>query len=335
MALVKNPQDIRLAMIGMVEGNGHPYSWSAIINGDYDAETMAQCGYPVIPQYLGAEPKENLGIPGVKVTHVWCDDPRDAERVARAARIPNVVRRPEEVIGCVDAVIIPTDKGSEHVDRARPFVEAGLPLFVDKPLADCEDHLRQFVRWHRQGRPILSTSCMRYAREYRQIRDRIAEVGELRAISMTMSKSWERYGIHALEGVYPFLAPGGWESVTNTGTETANVVHLRHACGVDVVVINVADLYGGFGCLNVYGTKGWLGTPFKDTFYAFKAQLVAFVEYLRTGRLPFPFEETVELIALVIAGIRSRQEGGRPVRLAEIRTGQEEAYEVPSQSRAG
>ncbi|MDD3926903.1 MAG: hypothetical protein PHT33_09620 [bacterium] len=30
-------KDIRLAMLGMVDGNGHPYSWSAIFNG-YDRE---------------------------------------------------------------------------------------------------------------------------------------------------------------------------------------------------------------------------------------------------------------------------------------------------------
>ena len=32
---------IRIAMLGMVEGNGHPYSWSAIFNG-YDPEKMAE-----------------------------------------------------------------------------------------------------------------------------------------------------------------------------------------------------------------------------------------------------------------------------------------------------
>ena len=50
MALVKGPESIRLAMVAMVEGNGHPYSWSAIINGRYDAEAMASRGYPVIPE---------------------------------------------------------------------------------------------------------------------------------------------------------------------------------------------------------------------------------------------------------------------------------------------
>ena len=70
------------------------------------------------------------------------------------------------MIGQVDAVIIPTDRGWEHVERARPFIEAGLPLFIDKPLCDREEDLRQFVAWQREGKPLLSTSCMRYAREF-------------------------------------------------------------------------------------------------------------------------------------------------------------------------
>jgi predicted dehydrogenase len=316
-ALVRDPQHIRLAMLGMVDGNGHPYSWSAIINGRYDPQAMAECGYPVIPQYLGAQPKEALGIPGAEVTHVWCDDPADAAKVARAAGIAHVVARPEDVIGQVDAVIIPTDKGWEHVDRTRPFVEAGLPLFIDKPLADREEHLEQFARWQAEGRPLLSTSCMRYAREFAALRRRLDEVGQVRLITITTAKSWERYGIHALEAVYPFLRPGGWLSVSNTGTAEANIVHARHADGVDVVLAAVADLYGAFGCLGLYGTKGSLTERFQDTFFAFKTQLVAFVEYLRTGRLPFPFSETIELMQIIIAGIRSREQAGRTIRLDE------------------
>lgn len=318
MALVKDPNNIRLAMLGMVDGNGHPYSWSAIVNGRFDAATMAQCGYPVIPQYLGAQPPGALGIAGVAVTHVWCDDPAQAAHVAKAAYIPNITKRPEDVIGQVDAVVIPTDKGWEHLDRARAFIEAGLPVFIDKPLTDREDHLRQFVAWQQAGKPILSTSCMRYAREYADVGKRLGEVGELRLITMTTAKSWERYGIHALEGVYPLLPPGGWLSAANTGSEEANIVHIRHDKGVDVVLAAISDLYGAFGCLNVYGTGGALDAKFADTFFAFKTQLEAFIAYLRTGRLPFGFEQTIELMKIIIAGLRSRQEGGRTVPLSEI-----------------
>jgi predicted dehydrogenase len=318
--LVKNPDRIRLAMLGMVDGNGHPFSWGAIINGTYDAQAMADCGFPVIPQYLGAEPRENLGISGVEVTHVWCDETADSARVAKAVGIANVAKRAEDVIGHVDAVIIATDRGWEHVERARPFVEAGVPVFLDKPLCDREEHLRQFVAWQQSGKPLLSTSGLRYGREFAEAKQRIAtEVGEIRLVTMTTCKSWERYGIHALEGVYPLLAPGGWQSVTNTGTENANIVHVRHASGVDVVLAAVADMYGAFGKMSVYGTKGTLNTAFSHTFFAFKAQLVAFINYLRTGELPFPFAETVELMKIVIAGIRSREQSGKTVLLGEIR----------------
>ena len=39
MSLVKNPNAIRLAMLGCTPGNGHPYSWSAMFNG-YNREAM-------------------------------------------------------------------------------------------------------------------------------------------------------------------------------------------------------------------------------------------------------------------------------------------------------
>ena len=134
----------------MVEGNGHPYSWSAIFNG-YNEEEMMKCPYAGISEYLSKEPNENLSIPGANVTHIWTDDLGDAEKVAKASLIPNVVRAPEDVIGEVDAVIIATDKGYEHIQRCRMFVEAGIPVFIDKPLTDNKKDLDTFSSWVKDG----------------------------------------------------------------------------------------------------------------------------------------------------------------------------------------
>ncbi|MEA3403202.1 MAG: Gfo/Idh/MocA family oxidoreductase [Armatimonadota bacterium] len=315
-ALVERPDDIRLAMLGMVEGNGHPYSWSAIFNG-YDEEVMAECPYPVIPEYLGKEPKETLQIEGARVTHIWTDDPADAEHVSRASLIPNVVDSPEDVIGEVDAAIIATDIGHEHVDRCRPFIEAGLPVFVDKPLVDNAEDLATFKQWRAGGAKIMSSSALRYSKEIMPYRISTNNLGSLRYITITMAKTWERYGIHALEAVYPIVGPG-FLSVRNTGSEERNIVHLRHECGADVVIATITDLYGAFGVLMICGTEDYDQLSSMDTFYAFKSQLQAFVEYLRSGELPFPFAETEELMRIIIAGIRSRDEGGREVALDEI-----------------
>ncbi|MDB6128429.1 MAG: oxidoreductase [Verrucomicrobia bacterium] len=320
MALIKNPNDIRLAMIGSTPGNGHPYSWSAIFNG-YDRDLMTrECPFAGIPLYLNKEPSDTLTIPGAKVTHICCigGGGFTAEHVARSSRIPHVVEKPTDVIGHVDAVIIATDIGGEHVERARPFIDAGLPVFVDKPLADNAADLKTFVDWAAAGKAIMSSSCMRYAKEFLPYRLSTHELGELRFASVTTAKSWESYGIHALESIYPIFGPG-FISARNTGSAARNVVHLKHRRGADAVVVASSDMYGAFGCLQLGGTAGNAHVALGDTFFAFKSQLEAFIAYLRTGVRPFPFEETVELMQLVIAGLRSRDEGGREVPLAEIK----------------
>ncbi len=319
MALVKNPSDIRLAVLGCSPGNGHPYSWSAIFNG-YDRDLMTrECPYAGIPVYLNQEPTETLTISGAKVTHLCCTGEGDftAEHVARCTHIPHVVTSPTDVIGHVDAVVIATDIGGDHVTRARPFVEAGLPVFVDKPLADNLPDLQIFHDWVKDGRAIMSSSCMRYAREFLPYQASTADLGDLRFASITTAKRWETYGIHALESIYPIVGPG-FLTVRHTGTTERNVVHLTHRDGIDIVAVASADMYGAFGCLQLGGTKGHASATFADTFFAFKSQLAAFIDYLRTGEPPFPFSETVELMKLVVAGIQSRAAGGRLIDLTEL-----------------
>lgn len=315
--LVAHADDIKLAFVGKVEEDDHPYSWSAIFNG-YDSGALAECPNAVIRDYLAREPKCNFGIAGARVSHIWCDNPEDAERVARVSRISHIVPNAEDVIGQVDAVVIPTDKGDEHLERARPFIEAGLPVLIDKPLTLSADHLRQFVRWHEEGGHFMSSSCMRYAKEFTAGRDQPDKLGSFRFITATTCRSWERYGIHALEAVYPFLPPYGWKEITITGTEESAVAHLRHDSDVDIVIAAVNDMDGAFGCVSLYGTKGALNMQFHDSFFAFKAQLASFVDYLRSGQEPYPFAETVELMTIVIAGLHSRAKNGRRVALAEI-----------------
>ncbi|RCX09334.1 oxidoreductase family protein [Anaerobacterium chartisolvens] len=314
---IAGTNEIRLAMLGMVDGNGHPYSWSAMFNG-FNREEMSKCPYGAIPEYLEKEPPETLRIKGASVTHIWTDDPEDAVKVSKAALIPNVVQSPKDVIGKVDAVIIATDKGNEHVERCRPFVEAGLPIFVDKPLADNIEDLRVFSNWVRNGAKIMSSSCMRYCKEFMPYRRSVNNLGKLCYASISTCKTWERYGIHAVESIYPIMGPG-FISVRNTGSADRNIVHLKHSSGADVNVVAINNMYGAFGVMELLGTAGYVQTALSDTFYSFKAQLEAFIKYLTTGIRPFPFSETEELMKIIIAGIASREQEGREIALDEIK----------------
>ena len=308
--------EIRLAMLGMIEGNGHPYSWSAIVNG-YDPAEMAKCPYAGIPVYLGKQPLESVRIPGARVTHIWTDNADEAPLVAKASLIANVVSNPEDIIGHVDAVVVATDDGNDHVRRARPFIEVGLPVFIDKPMATNLEDLRRFVKWQREGKVLLSTSGMRYAPEMKLSEAQRDHLGDLRWITSFTCKTWERYGIHALEAVYPLLGPG-FVSAQTQHQSGSDIVHLRHQSGAQITLAAIHDAYGSFGGVHLFGTKGDLALKLTDTYSAFRAQLVAFIDMLRTGQPPFDFAQTVELMAIIIAGIESRKQNGATVSITSI-----------------
>ena len=129
---------LKLGIIGMSEGNGHPYSWSAIINGDFNRKEMDKCGYAGIPIYLEAN-RDTLGIDDVRVTHVWTQDRKISEHIAKASMIERVVDKADEMICDIDAVLLARDDPENHVflsgTQVREMLERGemLPAEFTRP----------------------------------------------------------------------------------------------------------------------------------------------------------------------------------------------------------
>ena len=309
--------ELKIGIIGMTEGNGHPYSWSAIFN-NYDKEHMNNCPFPGIPAYLNKQPKSTIGIPGSQITHVFCGNRAHAEDISRCSLIPNIADKPEDMIGQVDAVIVATDVGSEHVDRCRPFIEADIPILVDKPMVDSEKDLKIFTEWHNEGRHFISSSSMRYTKELEPYYENHHELGKLMYICQPMCKKWETYGIHALEAIYPLLGPG-FISIQNTGTYERNIIHITHKSECDVNIPLSAGMYGAFGITLLIGSESRTVIETRDSYYSFKKQMNKFVHWLRTGEAPQPFEHTQELMKMVIGAVKSREEGNRKVLLKELK----------------
>ena len=310
-------RELRIGILGMTEGNGHPYSWSAMFN-NYKPEYMKDCGFPVIPAYLGKQPENTFGIPGAKITHICCTGfagIEEARKISMASNIENVCEKPEEMIGQVDAVICATDVGDEHVERCRPFLEAGLPMFIDKPLVNKEEDLRTFLKWRKEGKMFLSSSSMRYCKSIEPYYRNHYELGELKFIIRPMAKYLETYGIHALENVYPLLG-AGFTSVQWMGQGTKSTLYIEHKSGCVTIITQDVGLVGT-GTI-VMGSAGSQIISDGDSYYSFKKQLDVFVHWLRTGEEPFPFSQTIELMKILVGGLRSRAEGGRKVMLSEI-----------------
>ena len=190
-----------IGIIGMSPGNAHPYSWSAIINGHFDGEEITRVGYPAVAAYLDAN-RDTLGLPNARVTHVWAQENEIAESIARCTRIEHVVERLEDLVGAVDAVILARDDPQNHVAMARPFLEAGIPLFIDKPLTASAQDLAYFAKQDAQGKFLMSCSSMRYANECRTVKQELKSLGKIKLVTAVGKKDWTKYGVHLLEAVF-------------------------------------------------------------------------------------------------------------------------------------
>lgn len=81
----------------------------------------------------------------------------------------------DQLIACVDAVIVGARHGDLHLPHALPAIAAGKPVFVDKPLACSVSDATAIVdAAERAGTPLLSASALRWQHETIVLKARLA-----------------------------------------------------------------------------------------------------------------------------------------------------------------
>ncbi|MCU1313459.1 MAG: putative dehydrogenase [Acidobacteriaceae bacterium] len=301
-----------IGIIGASEGNGHPFSYSAIVNG-YSAEGLSASGWPGIYSYVRRRHVSEFGINGWRVTHAWTQDPAVTEKLCAAACIPHRTNDVSELLGEVDAVIIARDDHAVHLPIARPFLEAGIPVFVDKPLSLDPEELR-FFRPYLESGQLMSCSGMRYARELDEPRAGLAAYGQMRLMRAAIVLSWEKYGVHLLEAMLA-LTPSRPVSVRMHNTEHASVL-IRLDDGTPIQIDALGDVPPTYR-VELIGTKRIDAFDITDNFSMFRRMLWEFTNSIATGRPAIDPERTLDVMRVLIAGRISRQEG-REVSLHDV-----------------
>jgi hypothetical protein len=292
---------IRLGIIGLSEGNGHPYSWAAICNG-YDPQAMARCEFPVIPRYLSQRRWPADRIQGMSVTHIWTEHRSVSERVAAASLIPNVVDSSLDMIGSVDGILLARDDAEQHFNFAEPFLRANLPVYIDKPFALSErDALRLLGAQTFPGQ-IYSCSALRYAKELTLSASELASIGTIRHIVATVPKDWDRYAIHALEPALMMVPCRGTPTLirkVSVGQSTS--VSVEYTGGVCITIHALGAVAAPIS-LKIVGDAGWKDLVFLDTFSAFKGALEAFKLAVDVGYSSIPDAFLLEVSKILEAG---------------------------------
>ena len=293
--------ELRLGILGMSEGNGHPYSWAAIING-YDPAAMASCPFPVIPAYLRQQTFPEARISGARVTHLWAQNRAMAQHIAAASLIPTVVDQYEAMIGNVDAILLARDDAENHLEMSAPFLDAGLPIYIDKPISLSVAVLDCLYARQRYPGQLFSCSALRYSADFQLTPQMLTELGEVRYIQAVVPKTWRKYGVHAVEPVLNMFGLYGRECD----------VRSNRLGDVHAVTANWGALSATFTCLGplpgdirikLLGTVAQRELVFTDTYLAFKRALSAFLEGVRSGREMITRPELYGIVSILEKGM--------------------------------
>lgn len=241
-----------------------------------------------------------------------------AEKFAQEQGIAKVCGTLEEMAELIDVALIHSCDWDLHIERAKPFVEAGKAVFIDKPLAGNVRDLRQIADWAKGGARITGGSSLRNC----------AEVQEWRSLGVP-KEDWVyalagcgvdefNYGIHAYSMLHGLMGPGV-RSARYIGT------------GGGQRQMELAWEDGRRGVVSVGKTSGYL--PFyanvvtqKRSDYIkaenkllYRALLETIMPYFAgEEEAPLPMEQLIEIELAAIAAKLSYEQGGAAVALNEV-----------------
>ena len=101
-------------------------------------------------------------FPGVEVVGIYSDESAAAISLQEKYGVP-IMKSYEEAVNNVDGVIITARDGGKHYKYAKPYINSGIPMFIDKPIAISENEAIKFMEELKNANVKISGgSCCKY-----------------------------------------------------------------------------------------------------------------------------------------------------------------------------
>jgi len=293
----------RIGMIGL--DTSHVIAFTGLINNP-----EKNFGCKVVAGYAGGSP----------------DIPSSANRVGNYTNQlrdkfgVEIVDSIEELCRKVDGVLLESVDGRPHLEQVRPVIAAKKPVFIDKPVAgSLADAVEIFRLAKENGVPCWSSSSLRFSPGIIGMRNH-KDVGKVLGCDAFSPCSIEEhhpdlywYGVHGVEILFTIMGPG-CESVQRAQTASHELV-----VGVwkDGRIGTYRGLKAGkkdYGAM-VFGDKGIARS---GSYEGYGHLVEEIVKFFKTGQVPVPPAETLEIFAFMSAADESKAKGGAPVTLASV-----------------
>jgi predicted dehydrogenase len=293
----------RIGMIGL--DTSHVTEFTRMINRQTESS-----GCKVVAGYPGGSPDVEASASRVdKFTQML----RDQYGV-------EIVDSIEELCQKVDGVMLESVDGRPHLRQARPVIAAKKPLFIDKPMAgNLADVLEIFRLANENNVPCWSSSSLRYATAIVELKEKNT-VGEVLGCDVFSPCSLEEhhpdlywYGVHGVEMLFTIMGTG-CETVRRVETPSAEFVvgtWKGGRVGTYRGIRKGKDEYG----VTILGTKAIVQS---DKYSGYEPLVDEVIKFFKTGNVPVPQAETIEIFAFMSAADESKAKGGAAVSIPEI-----------------
>ena len=258
----------------------------------------------------GSRRYEDVELVGFYADKDLSDSEEGIELIRKWSSCDYVTNDYEEFVGKVDAVIITSRHGSKHLGYARPYLERGIPVWVDKPIASNVSDALEMVALAKQydttvsGGSVLVTSP--------EIKELAAYVKENRATvrgghvtaPIQMESPYEGfwfYSAHAVQMMLEVFGPGVRRVKAERGKNYVQAVYVYDE-------FNVTVYFGTGYTVTLYRTGGQ-ADPVKVSTGSSEELLDEFFEIVRTGHNPQDPADWIAPVVLVDATIRAYETG--------------------------
>lgn len=293
----------RLGMIGL--DTSHVVAFTNEIN-----KKTAEHGCRVVVGYPGGSPDVSSSANRVEGFTKQLKEKHGLE----------IVGSVEELCKKVDGVLLESVDGRPHLKQARPVIEAGIPLFIDKPMAGSLADVLEIFRLAKEKKvPCWSSSSLRFSPGIVDARDD-KSIGGVLGCAAYGPCSLEPhhpdlywYGVHGVEILFTIMGPG-CESVTRTQTDNFELVVGKWSDGRIGTFRGIRKGKSGYGA-TIFGAKK---IAVADKYAGYGPLVEKIIEFFKTGKPAVPAEETIDIFAFMSAADESKARGGAPVSIKEV-----------------
>ena len=265
--------------------------------------------------FNGYEPALSGRFPDMRVTAVAGRYPESNREVYEQCGLELLCDKPEDMLGQVDAVMVTARDGAYHAAFVRPFIEAGIPAFVDKPFTRDPGEALELARLAKsRGVPLTGGSSVKLCAGVTALREAVRAAGDtIRGGDVTAPVSMTNeyggfwfYAAHLTESCLTIFGPDvEWVWASETPQGVTAVVHYPR---FEVTNHFTEGAYHYSAALMT--TTGTRFEPLSiDGIYALECE--SFARMLREGTMDFSYDEIVRPVFVLDALRRSYLTGER------------------------